>query len=224
AQVGQVPDGQGNIEDKERLNLPGRGFSLREAIRTRQFWMVWVIFFCFGYTRSATLVHVAPHITDLGFSLVVGANALSVISGVSIFGRIIFGRVSDSIGSRPTLVISFIMTAVILCWVVVAEQLWMLYLFAAIFGLGWGALAILRISVTIEMFGLGSLGVILGMAEFGATVGGASGPLLSGWIFDITNSYYSAFLLSAGVGVLGLIMSWLLRPIGDKRTGVDTNE
>jgi MFS family permease len=223
AQMGLVPYGEGDVR-AESSDLQARGFSLQKAIHARQFWMVCVIFFCFGFTRSAILIHIVPHATDLGFSLIVGANVLAIISGVSILGRLIFGRIGDSIGNRPALIISFTLMAIILFWATIAEELWMLYLFAVIFGLGWGALAVLRISITSELFGLSSLGIILGITEMGATVGGAFGPFLAGWIFDMTDNYTSAFLVSAGVAIIGFIVTWPLRPVSVKEGMEDSNE
>ena len=49
----------------------------------------------------------------------------------------------------------------------VAKELWTLYLFAVIFGFAWGGLAAGRALMLAEIFGLGSLGVILGVFEFG---------------------------------------------------------
>ncbi len=223
AQIGLAPYGEGDEVKKGGLGLPGGGLSLQEAMHSRQFWMLMIIFFFFGFARNTILVHIAPYATDLGFSLLVGANILAIISGVSILGRLVFGRMADSIGSRPAIIVGFMLFAIGLFWVVVAKELWMLYLFAIIFGFSWGALAVSRFSLTSELFGLSSLGMILGIIEIGATVGGASSPLLSGWIFDMTGSYLSAFLVNAGAAVLGFVLCWLLKPIGGKGAKVDSN-
>jgi len=64
-----------------------------------------------------------------------------------------------------------------------------------------------------ELFGLRAHGVILGALVFGATTGGAIGPILAGHIFDIANSYYLAFMACAGLSITGLIVASLLKPI-----------
>jgi len=87
----------------------------------------------------------------------------------------------------------------------------MFYLFAIIFGFGYGGVAALMSPVPAELFGLRSLGVIVGVAMFSFTVGGAIGPVLAGSIFDITGSYQLAFLICAGVSVIGLILSSLFK-------------
>ena len=64
-------------------------------------------------------------------------------------------------------------------------------------------------AMTSGAFSLSS--VILGFMSFGFLVGGAIGPLMTGYIFDIGRSYAPAFLLCAGVSLAGLVLSGLLR-------------
>jgi len=64
------------------------GLSLREAVRTRQFWMLCVAYLIWGLSVHTILVHIVPHITDMGFSAVVGANAMIAIGAANIAGRI----------------------------------------------------------------------------------------------------------------------------------------
>ena len=89
----------------------------------------------------------------------------------------------------------------------------MLYLFALIFGFGYGGLAALTAPVTAELFGLRSLGTIVGVVMFSFTLGGAIGPLLAGSIFDISGSYKPAFLACAALSATGIILSSVLKPI-----------
>ncbi len=89
----------------------------------------------------------------------------------------------------------------------------MFFLFAAIFGLGHGSLQAMFSPMVAELFGLGSHGTILGIASFTGVIGAAIGPVLAGYIFDVTGSYQVAFLVSAAIGVVGLILSTTLRPI-----------
>lgn len=90
----------------------------------------------------------------------------------------------------------------------------MIYLFAVIYGFGYGGLSVLISPIIAELFGLGSHGVIMGtVVMFGGTGGMAVGPLLAGHIFDITGSYQSAFLLYAIIGVVGLVLVSRLKPV-----------
>ncbi|MFH1647337.1 MAG: MFS transporter, partial [Chloroflexota bacterium] len=63
-----------------------------------------------------------------------------------------------------------------------------------------------------RLFGLTSHGLIYGVVHLGFTVGAAAGPFFSGYLFDITGSYRTAFLVGAAFGVAGLILAVILRP------------
>ena len=214
--IGQLPDGENTFmtveEKRPHPGLQEVGISLREAIHTRQFWMIAGIYCSFGFCRSTFLAHIPAHVQDLGFSLANGANVLAVITGSSMFSRISMGRVADRIGNRKAFMISFAATTISLLWGLAANDLWKLYLFAFVFGVGWGNQAVLRFSLTPEVFGMASLGFvmgILGVAESGAAT---FGSYFAGHIFDVFGSYQPVFWVGIGVSVMGILLAWLLKP------------
>ena len=160
------------------------------------------------------MVHIDPHATDLGTSATVAANIIAVIGGVSIGGRIIMGSGSDRIGSKSSCIIAFIMMASALLWLQIAKEVWMLYLFAAIFGFAYGGLAAIFPPLVAELFGLSSLGVIMGIIAFAGSIGGAIGPVLAGKMFDLSGSYGLVFLVCAAISTIGFISTAILTPTG----------
>ena len=216
-QIGQLPYGENEIK-QESLTSEAKGVSLQEAIHTGQFWMLCAMFFCYGFFLHTIIVHIVPYATELGISPISAANILAIIGGVGIAGRIAIGITADKIGNRQALIIGFILMSAALFWLVPARELWMLYLFAVIFGFAYGSLSALQSLITAELFGLSSLGIIVGSLTFSFTIGNAVGVFLAGHIFDITGSYYLAFFSSAALGIAGLILTVLLRPIKGKHS------
>jgi len=212
SKIGQLPYGENEVKP-ENLISEARGASFREAIHTKQFQMIWAVYFLLGTCVHTIMVHIVPHATDLGISAMIAANILAVVGGLSIVGRVGIGIISDRVGRKLSLVIGFILLVVALLWLPLARELWMLYLFAIIFGFSYGGLITLESPVVAELFGLRAHGAILGALVFGATTGGAIGPILAGHIFDIANSYYLAFMACAGLSITGLIVASLLKPI-----------
>jgi len=209
-QMGLLPDG----ENKEAagLNLHARGFSLREAMGSWQLWVLFAILFCFGYCVHTIIAHIANHVTDLRISAAVAASILAVVGGLSIVGRIATGSITDRVGSKPPLIVNLILMSGALFWLVAAGELWAFYLFAVIFGFAYGGLAAMESPIVAELFGLSSHGVIMGVASFGFTAGGAVGPLVAGRIFDIFGDYQLAFLVCAVVCIAGIVLAWRLKP------------
>ena len=211
-QMGLLPYGENKVKG-EGSNLEAQGFSFQEAIRTRQFWLLSMMLVSFGFPLNTMMAHIAPHATDLGIPAATAANILAIIGGLSIAGRIIMGATADRIGNKPTFIIGFILMLVALLWVLVAKELWMLCLFAAIFGFAYGNLVALESPTTAELFGTRAHGAILGAVAAGFPIGGTIGPVLTGKIFDVTGSYQLAFLVCTAVAIAGLILTLLLRPI-----------
>ena len=214
--IGQFPDGCGPVKSEEIKIENGKpktaNVPLSLLMRTAPFWMVAGMYAIFGYVRSTFIAHTATHVQDLGFSLVDGANVVGVLSVASIIGRIGMGRVADMIGNRKTLIISFISFTLSIGWLLIAGNLWGVYLFALIYGFAWGALAVLRFAVTAEVFGLASAGFIMGIVSFPDSLSAMLSSYLSGLICDLAGSYRAAFVICAAVSFLGIILSWRLKP------------
>ncbi len=157
-------------------------------------------------------------LASLRISAINAANILAVMGGMSIAGRLIMGSTSDRIGNKPALIIGFSLASVALLWLQLAGEVWMLYLFAAIFGFTYGGLITLLSPIIAELFGLGSHGIIMGVVVFCNTIGCAIGPVMAGYIFDITGSYQLAFWVCAAAGITSLTLTLLLRPASNKET------
>jgi MFS family permease len=123
------------------------------------------------------------------------------------------GMAADKIGSRRVIAISLVLVSAALFWLVSIGAALVFYLFAAVYSFGIGGSTAMESTVTAELFGMKSHGVLLGAISFGFTAGAAIGPLVTGYLFDLTASYHLAFLICAASGVLGLILTIFLRPI-----------
>jgi len=216
SQMGQLPYGE-NQAEPESVNSKTKGFSLKETIHTRQFWMISAMFFCFGVAIQSILVHIVPHATDIGISSARAVNILAIIGALSATGRIMMGGVADRIGNKLALVVVFVLMSAALLWLLVAKEPWMFYLFAIAFGFAYGGWATLLSLIPAELFGLGSLGVILGAVHFSVATGEALGPTLAGGIFDITGSYQPAFTICAALSMIAIVLALFLRPITEVR-------
>lgn len=214
-QKGLVPYGADEA-NASSLNWVGNGINLREAIHLRQFWMLCALCVITFFYIETIIVHIVPHGIELGISAASAATILAVIGGVSMVGRVVMGSAGDRVGSRLAISICFPIMAVALFWLQIAQELGMLYLFAAVYGFAHGGFCALLSPLVAELFGLGSHGVIFGTVFFSGALGGSLGPVLVGYIFDVTNSYQLGFLGCALLAVISFILALLLRPTGGK--------
>jgi MFS family permease len=216
------PGGEGNTLDgpsetaQVATGAPERGLSLREAARTPQLWMLCIIIFLVMNCLLTILMHVVPHASDMGLDPIKAAGVVSTIGGVSMLGRLLTGFLIDRIGTRKSITACFILLIVGFLWLQVAREAWMLYLFAAIYGVAHGSFFTLISPTVARLFGIGSHGVLLGIVLFSGNLGGAIGPVVAGYIFDLTDSYQLVFLLLAGVCGAALLLTPFLKPAVQK--------
>jgi MFS family permease len=201
-----------NAVGTESPNLQIHGFSSREATRTRQFWIIGVIFLFLIACMQTGLVHIVPHATDIGMSAASAATILSVIGIVSIGSRIGMGSIGDVIGSKRVMIIILALISVSFLSLLLVSELWVLYLFAVVFGIAFGAFQAVQSPLVADSFGLRAHGAIFGLLVFAASVGGAIGSFVAGRIFDISGSYHWAFMLCVILGAAALTLTILLKP------------
>ncbi|MFC1951726.1 MFS transporter [Chloroflexota bacterium] len=214
-QIGLLPDGAAEVETGDS-NISTRQFSLREAIGTRQFWLFSAVCFLLIFCMQVALVHIAPHAIELGISATIAATTVSTIGGASILGRIGMGSISDRLGCKSTFIVAISLLIVSLVLLQFAKEAWLFYIFATLYGIAHGAIFTLISPMLAELFGLRSLGAILGVVFFIGTTGGALGPVLSGRIFDVTGSYQLSFLICLALSIIAIVLISFLRPISNE--------
>lgn len=204
--------GQSALGTFPHLDDSSRHFTFKEALASRQFWLLCGVFIMMGSCLQSVLVHIVPHATDVGIAEVTAATIISVIGGVSILSKVSAGVVMDRLGNKPVaiLIASLMLLAFII--ILLSNTLWVLYVFAVIFAFGYGGFAAIQSPYLAELFGLKYLGTIFGFTMF--IIGlGAWGPFISGKIFDATASYRPAFVMLAAMSILAILLA-----LGIKKT------
>jgi MFS family permease len=211
-QVGKLPygcDGTSAVTSGAQTY----GLFFKEALRTNQVWLISLVYFCAYFVYNLFVVHMVIYATGQGISSVRAVGIMAFLGVAGIAGRTIMGILADRIGNKQAMVLSAGLMMLALFWLLVAKDLWMLFLFGVAFGFGHGGIATMESPIVANVFGIRSHGVILGLVFFSDTVGGAIGPFLAGYIFDVTNSYRLAFLICAILGVINLVAILLIRPL-----------
>jgi MFS family permease len=210
-QAGLQPYGGEQITQEKHPQIPVQPeISMSQAIKTSQFWLFGIVQLAFFFSMVTVMVHVVPHATDMKIPEVVAAGILSFVSAIGVVGRLGIGFVADRLGSRLTLTLCLSLITLATIWLIFVKEVWMFYLFAVVFGLANGGFLTLLPLVTAELFGLASLGVILGGLTFVGMIGEAIGAPLSGTIYDVTRSYTWAFIITSAISAVAAILSLTL--------------
>ena len=158
--------------------------------------------FCIFFAMFTTMTHIAAHGLNVGLSLKDSALLLSTIGFASIFGRLSIGILADRLGGKKTYIVCLFPMTIALVTIPFAENILFIYILLCFYGFSHGGHFTITPFIIAENFGLKNLGGIFGKITFFGAIGSVTGPILAGTIFDLTRSYYYAFLL---VGTLALI-------------------
>lgn len=189
----------------------GAALSLSRALCTGAFWQLAALYFFFLYVMVSMMVHVVMYATGSGISSVSAANILAIMGGMGVVGMNVSGFAADRISNRRTLGICFFLMTISVILLMTAGSTGAFYLFAVLFGLSYGGIQILFSPLVAELFGLGSHGVILSSAAFLGSIGATLGPFVTGYIFDLADSYLWAFRICFLMAAAGMILALRLR-------------
>ena len=207
-QMGLTPYESSRIPEATTITIhKTSGFSFNQAIRSKPFWILGVVNFGFGVCLQTITIHIVPHAIDTGLMPTAAAVLLSIIAISSVPSKFSSGLISDRIGSIQSLCLSMTLITLSLTLLIFVETTPMFYLFALLFGISYGIAIPLWTIVAADLFGVESLGTISGTLFFLNVLGGAVGGPLSGWIFDSTGSYTIAFITTASVGAVSVLLN-----------------
>ncbi len=190
-------------------------WTIARAIRTGRFWWLVLGYFLALVAWYVVQVHQTKYLVDVGFSPLVAAWALGIVSVVAIPGQIGFGALSDRIGREWVWSAGCFGFAVCYVALIALEQgpsPGLLYLMVISQGFLGYALTSVMGPIVAEIFEGPHYGAIFGTLTVALTGGGAAGPWIAGVIHDATGSYKLAFLLTIGCCVVSAAAIWIAAP------------
>jgi MFS family permease len=133
-----------------------------------------------------------------------GAKVVSVLAACSVVGRLAGGAIVSRFSSFRFAICALTIQAVGLTTLAFAESSAAIYLGAVLFGLGVGNVLLLHPLLLAEVFGVRDYPRIYSRSAIFIACGNAIGPLSMGWLRDNGGGYRSAYLMAAGLNLVGL--------------------
>jgi len=204
-------DSAENDAGSDIIKPVSRDFTVRETVKTLSFALLLYIFIAMIFGVAMVTTHLVAHIQDFNIDPVPAAFAMTLIGAGGMLGRIFLGGVADKTGSRMILSACLGLLVALLLLLLIAGSLWHFYVIAALFGLSYGGMVPVIIKMSSDFFGVKYSGTIYGILIFGATVGGAAGVPLAGYIYDVTGRYSPAFLVAGLILAVAFIISFIIK-------------
>ncbi len=168
---------------------------------------------------SMPQVHIVAYCRDLGYGVARGADMLALMLAGGVVSRIASGFVADHIGGVKTLLLGSVLQGLALLFYLPFDGLMSLYVISLMFGLAQGGIVPSYAIIVREYMPARIAAERVGVLIMMTLVGMAFGGWVSGWIYDVTGSYFAAFLNGIGWNVLNVsIMSLILFRSRDRRT------
>ena len=185
-------------------------WTLAKALRTHRFWFMFFMWLFFSMTLNLVLAHQPIYLQDIGFSAMFAATIFGLAGFTSMIGQLC-GFISDRIGREVTYTLGTIGSIIAIGALMLAttSQPWLLYLYVIFWGIFFGILGPTQFASIADLFAGKHFGAINGFLLLGFGIGGAIGPWLGGYIFDVMNSYTLAFLIVIVTKGLACLSLWL---------------
>ena len=229
-QYGYLPDGEisperSRAEDISLLETPshrlgpgsglaGTGYTAREALKTRVFWLMAAAFFFQHISVSAVNLHIVPYLENVKIPITIAAASVTGLTLCSIIGRVGFGFMGDFMDKRylVAIAVTFQTVGLFIFSLISLERAWLIIPFLLIYGPGYGGPIPLRMVMLADYFGRKSYGSVLGWLALITALGGVASPVITGWVFDVMGNYRVAWQAITLITIPAIPLILLAKP------------
>ena len=209
-EMGLRPYGE-NSEDAMK-DTGASDWSAKEAFSHSSFWLMYAAFFLGFNTFLIIVVNLFNFSIESGISPLVAAGAPAFIGVGSIIGRIFFsGVITNILSDVRILFVCYFFQASSIILILSVVDVWSLYLFGFLFGLFYSGWVPMFPTILGKFYGLKSLGSIFGIFGTGFSLAAISGPLVSGLLFDITQSYHDSLMVATAASFVTAFLVLLIK-------------
>lgn len=220
-QYGYLPDGETRVEEQvtretevtphlsvaEKESQPGEiNFTWKEALGTATFWLLFISWGARSMAMTSVVLHLVPYLTDIGISPVQAAIAMGLMVLLSIPGRLAFGWLGDKFDKRFLLMATLAISAIGVFIMAHIKSIVHLYIFLVVYGFGYGGAIPVYYAIRGEYFGRKAFATIQGIMQTLLIIPTVVGPVFAGYVYDVTGSYYNAFMLFVLLYVVAVVV------------------
>lgn len=213
---GHAEEGVGSVSAVKsvgRAQAEPRSLGLREAMRTRSFWLFAVAMLVCGAGDFMLTTHLVPMVTDQGIATSTAVAMLAWFGLLSLGGILLAGPASDLIGNRVPIAGAFGLRVVLFLLVFKYQNLASFWALSLGFGFTFLVTAPLTPTLMGRLYGFGNIGLLSGFITTVHHVGGGFWAYLGGVIYDKSGGYTLAFAILAGASVVALVCTLLIKEV-----------
>lgn len=191
----------------------GEGMTVGYALRSPQFIVLSLTFFCCCAAHSGPIFHTVTYALACGLPAMTAVTIYSVEGLAGLGGRILFGLLGDRYGARRIVVLGLMVQAVGAGSYYFTRDAGEFYAVAILFGMAYGGVMPLYAVIAREYFPMRIMGTVFGAAAMISSLGMALGPAAGGWIFDTFQGYGYLYIASFGIGLAAVAIALAFPPV-----------
>ena len=217
------PEDMGLRPDGDRASAPARAdhpasagddepeFTARQALRTRAFWALTVVHLSSSISIVTLSLHLTPKLTDMGFSLSGAAVIPLVYTLLALPSQFIAGYVADRFPKHLVTFVFLMFQATSILVIAFAETWQLAFVFAVLYGIGFGGRIPLLTAIRGEYFGRKAFATIMGLSQMPNNIAMIFAPLYAGFMYDLRESYFVPFFTFAVLAFMGAALMLTVR-------------
>ena len=224
---GWKPKGWNPIEEKDEKGNVKKEIALlpKQMLKTRQFYMLWIMFLIGALAGLMVIGNIQNFAKNplegfqgygfteaqaIDFAVIGAAVCLPIFNGL---GRIVWGKISDNISRRKSLVLMCVFQGIMMIafFYTTANPIFF-YVAAALIGFNFGGNFALFPAATADSFGSETVGLNYGFVFTSYGIGGILGPVLAGAVQDAGLSFTYAFYPAAIMCFIAAVIGFLYTP------------
>ena len=212
--MGLQPDGDSENSSESVLTEDDEpDFTAAQALRTPAFWILTVMQVASSVAIVTLALHLVPKLTDMGMTLSGAGTVVLTYTIVALPSQFLSGYFADRLPKTLMIAIFLAIQGIALTIIAFADTILLAYIFALLYGIGFGGRNPLTTAIRGEYFGRKAFATIMGISQFPMNIGMIGAPLFAGYMFDTTNSYVIPFSVFAILTFFGaFLMLFVKKP------------
>lgn len=205
-------DEKGGIPPVPSNAYPISSFEWIKVYKVGPIWHLGTVYFFYGLSYIIYMIFFAAYLVkEMGFTQEWAGTLWAMVGGLSVFCGVIWGSISDRLGRNRGAALAYLILGLSYIIYGLLKIKFGFYLSAVMFGLtAWSIPTIMAaaagdyVGPRLAPAGLGFITVFFG-------IGQALGPVLGGYLADISHSFTTPFLVAGGISLLGMVFSFYLK-------------
>ncbi len=216
AEKGTTALGADHIEE-EQANTTQSGLTLAEAKKSGMFWLFIFGVVCFALVAGGVQMHIPAYLIDIGHPALFAGTIFGLLSLSNTVGKLILGAIFDRFRTTGGILFVGVCMTIAMVSLLLSGAKSFAFVFAIAYGFSIVIASIGPPFMTDDLFGKKDFGAIFGFVQIFFVATSSLGVIVSGLIYDLTQSYKVAWIIFLGLFILSVLCILLATSMTKKK-------